>query len=1219
MSGSYVRSAFFVAALMLLLSISALISSSAIVTTDSIDDIVTAPDNIIRDFFHPGKPDNQVELNPVQELALQAVGMRGVNTTWANAGGSENNDAIYEMAYDSQGNIIICGSIFVDSQFGTIEVFTEGLGDILVASLSPNGTWLWAESAGTAMAWDECRGIAIDKDDNVYASGYILGNVSFGDNYTLQPKVYDGYVARVNATTGKWDWAMNYGGFDIDVGWDILVDDDLNIYVTGYYQNFTSFGIHALGSVENNDPRFFLAKYNWSVEDWDWAKSSSGNGLSIAFQMTFDQNGDIYVVGYNTGSETWNNTFTSNHASTYAGVVVKYDTDGNFKWGRSYGGGSGFQVYTGIYFNNIVIDSQNRVIVGGNVLEEGTVGSKTYYTVGIWDVLVVRLQSDGTLDWSTSAGGPQDDRLQALGLMPNDQVVVGGRMRDWMKMGNSINFSSITPQHNDAFIGQIDNSGYWIWGFSFGGNANDSTEAILITSDGYHIGAGYFSGSYTFGNSLLYATDEDIYVWKFAWDEDNDGVRDYIDNCRTVANQNQSDWDSDGAGDECETDDDNDLLHDVLDDCQFGYIGWNSSNSSLDHDEDGCHDDIEDLDDDNDGIFDVLDNCPRGLANWTSTPELDQDGDGCHDAEEDLDDDEDGIVDADDNCPLSANSGQENYDGDSQGDICDIDDDQDGVIDQYDDCPKNETNWTSDGGTDNDGDGCNDLLEDADDDNDGMLDVDDDCPSGISDWNVSADTDHDWDGCKNSVEDNDNDNDGVINSFDDCPMGTTNWSNDGIIDNDIDGCHDISEDLDDDNDGFPDNEDDCPTNAGGSFLGQLKGCADDDGDGWGDYSDAFPFDGTQWDDGDEDSYGDNPFGTRPDACPLIGGNSTKDRFGCTDTDGDGYSDPDDDWTDADGADALPLIFDQHQDSDKDGYGDKMYSDKGGYAELSDSCVYVAGNSTIDRQGCLDFDGDGYSDPDGDWTVSHGADRFQYESSQWRDSDGDGYGDNWGNATWNTTRAEDGKGQFILNAYKPDLCPDSPYEFALSHGCSPAEMPSLTDPTDDGGSSGDDFSSSEEEPGLSPLMMILMLFGGLLVVGLTAVIVLLTKKKPKGSTKADAEWDARDGSQVGGEPDDSPSSTTSGATVSPGEKSYDNYLEEESTADSTAETEVEFGEHPDQTELVEPTTVATWEDLPADGEYTEADDSGTVWYKTAEGEYWYRNEDDSWSVFDSDGS
>ena len=1219
MSEADVQSAFSVAALMIVVSISALISSSAIANTDVTDDIFASPTGLVENIFHPGTRDNQVELNPAQELALQAVGMRGANTTWANAGGSENNDAIYEMAYDSQGNIIICGSIFVDSQFGTIEVFTEGLGDILVASLSPNGTWLWVESAGTATAWDECRGIAIDKDDNVYASGYIMGNVSFGDNYTLHPKVYDGYVARVNATTGEWDWAMNYGGFDIDVGWDVLVDDDLNIYVTGYYQNMTNFGSYTLGALEpSNDPRFFLAKYNWTFEDWDWAKSSSGSGLSSAFQMTFDQNGDIYVVGYNSGSETWNNTFTSNHASTYAGVVLKYDTNGNLKWGKSYGGGSSFGVYTGIYFNNIVIDSQNRVIVGGNVLEEGKVGTKNYYTVGNWDVLIVRLQSDGTLDWSTSAGGPQDDRLQALGVMPNDQVVAGGRMRDWMKMGNSINFSSITPQHNDAFIGQIDNSGYWVWGFSFGGNANDSTEAILTTSDGYNIGAGYFSGSYTFGNSIHYATDEDIYVWKFAWDEDNDGVRDYVDNCRNVANQNQSDWDSDGAGDLCETDDDNDLLHDVLDDCHFGYIGWNSSNSSLDHDEDGCHDDFEDLDDDNDGIFDVLDTCHKGLSNWTSTPQLDQDGDGCHDIEEDLDDDNDGIVDVDDNCPLASNSEQEDYDDDSQGDICDIDDDQDGVIDQYDDCPMNETNWTSDGGTDNDGDGCNDILEDADDDNDGMLDTDDDCPSGISDWNVSAATDHDWDGCKDSGEDNDDDNDGVINNFDDCPRGTTNWSNDGIIDNDADGCHDDSEDLDDDNDGFPDNEDDCPTNSGGSYLGQLKGCADDDGDGWGDYSDTFPFDGTQWEDGDEDSFGDSPFGTRPDACPLITGNSTEDRFGCTDTDGDGWSDADDDWTVDDGADALPLLSDQHQDSDKDGYGDKKYSDSGGYAEQSDSCVFVAGNSTVDRQGCLDFDGDGYSDPSSDWITSDGADHFQYEATQWRDSDSDGYGDNWGNVTWNTTREGDDKGQFILGAYKPDLCPDSPYEFALAHGCPPADMPMLTEPDGGGENSGDAFSSNEDESEISPLMMILIVFGGLLAIGLTATILLLRKKKPEG-VNADARGGASDGTEVSGKYETSSSPTVSGASATPGEKSYDDYLEEEFSSDSTAESDIESDDDADQTDLVETgdsSRVANWEELPAGGQYLEVDESGTVWYKTAEGEHWHQNDDDSWSVYDS---
>ena len=50
---------------------------------------------------------------------------------------------------------------------------------------------------------------------------------------------------------------------------------------------------------------------------------------------------------------------------------------------------------------------------------------------------------------------------------------------------------------------------------------------------------------------------------------------------------------------------------------------------------------------------------------------------------------------------------------------------------------------------------------------------------------------------------------------------------------------------------------------------------------------------------------------------------------------------------------------------------------------------------MDRLGCQDTDGDGWSDPgNGEETHPSGnADAFFMESNQWRDSDGDGYGDN----------------------------------------------------------------------------------------------------------------------------------------------------------------------------------------------------------------------------------
>ena len=52
--------------------------------------------------------------------------------------------------------------------------------------------------------------------------------------------------------------------------------------------------------------------------------------------------------------------------------------------------------------------------------------------------------------------------------------------------------------------------------------------------------------------------------------------------------------------------------------------------------------------------------------------------------------------------------------------------------------------------------------------------------------------------------------------------------------------------------------------------------------------DLFPNDETQWWDTDGDG-GDNSDGTNGDKCMFVSGSSFADRFGCLDTDGDGWS------------------------------------------------------------------------------------------------------------------------------------------------------------------------------------------------------------------------------------------------------------------------------------------------------------------------------------------
>ena len=281
------------------------------------------------------------------------------------------------------------------------------------------------------------------------------------------------------------------------------------------------------------------------------------------------------------------------------------------------------------------------------------------------------------------------------------------------------------------------------------------------------------------------------------------------------------------------------------------------------------------------------------------------------------------------------------------------------------------------------------------------------------------------DDARSSDAGTDRDRDGVNDSEDDCPGVRGNATNPGGIgcpDSDLDGHADQNDSFpleptqwaDTDGDGFGDNwgsaawndtrdptapgewvpgaafADACPSTAG-QPTNDRNGCPDADGDRTSDITDAFPTDPSQHADGDGDGYGDDPDGTTPDACPDTAGTSTQGkRWGCPDGDGDGWDDlideaPGDPMLahdgDADGVDdqldAFPSDPQQHTDTDGDGFGDNTSAASG------DDCPAAYGSSTEDVLGCVDGDGDGWSDL---------GDAFPTDDTQWNDTDEDGYGD-----------------------------------------------------------------------------------------------------------------------------------------------------------------------------------------------------------------------------------
>ena len=112
--------------------------------------------------------------------------------------------------------------------------------------------------------------------------------------------------------------------------------------------------------------------------------------------------------------------------------------------------------------------------------------------------------------------------------------------------------------------------------------------------------------------------------------------------------------------------------------------------------------------------------------------------------------------------------------------------------------------------------------------------------------------------------------------------------------------------MDSDGDGNNDPYDDCIEVPGNSTI-DRRGCPDPDGDGYSNENDSFPSDQYEWNDTDADGIGDNA-----DQCPTVWGNSTWPTIGCPDTDGDGVEDP---------SDAFPADPSETNDTDGDGFGD----------------------------------------------------------------------------------------------------------------------------------------------------------------------------------------------------------------------------------------------------------------------------------------------------------
>jgi hypothetical protein len=274
------------------------------------------------------------------------------------------------------------------------------------------------------------------------------------------------------SSTGEILWVKQVGGSGIDEGSCIIIDNNGDLILTGYFQTTVDFdpnsGISNLTSSGSFDT--FFGKYD-TDGNLIWIKKIGGPAADIGAPggITIDNLNNIYIAG-NAGVNCDYDpnagviTHTMNGANDW--FVAKYDNNGNHLLSFTVGGTGQDQAH------RLTTDNQQNIYVTGwfrtsaNFNPNGTTMTLTgNCTGGGHDGYIAKYNSNGICQWAKQFGGVVDGNNQltlgtSVKLLNEQQVVFSGRFH-----GNNA-FASIplSPTTNsngasDLFICLLDSAG----------------------------------------------------------------------------------------------------------------------------------------------------------------------------------------------------------------------------------------------------------------------------------------------------------------------------------------------------------------------------------------------------------------------------------------------------------------------------------------------------------------------------------------------------------------------------------------------------------------------------------------------------------------------------------------------------------------------------------------------------------------------------------------
>ena len=207
-------------------------------------------------------------------------------------------------------------------------------------------------------------------------------------------------------------------------------------------------------------------------------KTYGGKGDEEGRSSIVTKDGGIILTGISNSNDGDFNKMNKGGTDV---VVKKLDLNGNLIWNYNFGGWFSD-------FGNSISETKDGgcVITGYSSSNDGDFGG---FNKGGYDIIVIRLDKNGSLLWKKLFGGSGDDIGNSIIMDSNEDIIITGYT-------NSNNGDFIKNNgKNDIFIMKLNKNGSILWNVIVGGKENDLGYSVINKENGDYSVTGYISSN----------------------------------------------------------------------------------------------------------------------------------------------------------------------------------------------------------------------------------------------------------------------------------------------------------------------------------------------------------------------------------------------------------------------------------------------------------------------------------------------------------------------------------------------------------------------------------------------------------------------------------------------------------------------------------------------------------------------------------------------------